>query len=109
MTSRDEREALVKLTLADVQRIKKIGLVSYCSHDSAEVDRLHDELCDLAIAALTAPDLQAYEECAGWLPIESAPKSPCGVSPQSDFHLGLKHGPVILLAFKGEGCGEKRF
>ena len=37
--------------------------------------------------------------CREWVPIETAPKEPCSISPQSDWHAGIEHGPVILLSF----------
>ena len=34
-----------------------------------------------------------------WQPISTAPKKPASISPQSEWHNGREHGPVILVGF----------
>lgn len=46
------------------------------------------------------------EALTKWQPIETAPKTPADISPQSGWLQGKKHGPAILVSFWGAEDGQ---
>jgi hypothetical protein len=66
----DERDALVKLSVQQIENWRKVCLSHWVSElDHDESKRQANALCDMAIAVLTAQPVKD-----AWLPIESAPR-----------------------------------
>lgn len=82
-------------------------LDAYDGTDAAmkELGRIRYETLDAAVSALRALPA-ATQGWVVWKPIDTAPKNPVGISPQSGWFHGRQHGPVILLSFLGAEDGQ---